>query len=208
MEVSEPATTPGANGSVNYTYTVSLKAGYLLGRYPRTTLRFRSLTDGSENIIYIDALAVPKPIETTQPPKAPNGTSANPNSFDPELLEASVYRITGSRTQVKLTCPDDIELESKPDWLNVTLFSQNKPEAIYDLVLTNRDIVTPGNQDTIIFHNTKNLTEDQYNRQLARRPVTPSYETVGTDNTVIPGSDDGTTPDDVQITIKKTTRLR
>lgn len=204
MEVSEPVTTPGANGSVNYTYTVSLKAGYLLGRYPRTTLRFRSLTDGSENIIYIDALAVPKPIETTQPPKAPNGTSANPNSFDPELLEASVYRITGSRTQVKLTCPDDIELESKPDWLNVTLFSQNKPEAIYDLVLTNRDIVTPGNQGTIIFHNTKNASlKTNITVSLLDAPVTPSYETVGTDNTVIPGSDDGTTPDDVQITIKK-----
>lgn len=204
MEISEPVTVTGANGSVSYTYKVSLKAGYLLGRYPRTTLRFQSLTDGSENTIYIDALAVPKPIETTQPPKAPNGTSSNPNSFDPELLEASVYRITGSRTQVKLTCPDDVELESKPDWLNVTLFSQNRPEAIYDLVLTNRDVVIPGNQGTIVFHNKKKTSlKINITVSLLDAPVTPSYETVGTDNTVIPGNADGSTPDDVQITIKK-----
>ena len=84
MEIAEPITNIDPNGRIHYTYTVTLKAGYTTGRYPRTTLRFHSLTDGSEKILYIEALAAPKPIETVQPPKAPNGTSDNPNSFDPD----------------------------------------------------------------------------------------------------------------------------
>lgn len=70
MEISDPVTTTYPNGLIGYTYTVSLKDDYKTGRYPRTTLRFRSLTDGSESILFIEALSVPKPIETQQPPKA------------------------------------------------------------------------------------------------------------------------------------------
>lgn len=202
MEISEPSTAIGANGTTNYTYTVSLKKDYDLGRYPRVTIRLHSLTDGSENIIYVDALAIPKPVETQQPPKAPNGTSANPNSFDPELLEASVYRITGSRAQVKMNCPDDVVLKSKPAWLDVKKVSQGGAETVYELVLNDRDVVVDNNRGTIVFYNQKsdklgiNITVT-----LLDAPVSPSYTTIGEDNKHIPGG--AGAPDDVEISIKK-----
>ena len=208
MEIAEPITNIDPNGRIHYTYTVTLKAGYTTGRYPRTTLRFHSLTDGSEKILYIEALAAPKPIETVQPPKAPNGTSDNPNSFDPELMEASVYRITGSRTQVKITCPDGVDIESKPDWLDVTQASQSGAETVFALVLNNRDINVTGNQGTIVFHN-KKKTELKVNVTvtLLEAPVTPSYEAIGTDNSHTPSPDDGITPDNVEIAIKKDNKV-
>ena len=203
MEISDPVTTTYPNGLIGYTYTVSLKDDYKTGRYPRTTLRFRSLTDGSESILFIEALSVPKPIETQQPPKAPNGTSSNPNDFDPETLEASVYRITDSRTQVKITCPDGVEVESKPTWLDVTQASQSGAETVFDLVLNNRDVVVDGNQSSIVFHNKKKAgLKTNVTVTLLDAPVTPSYEAIGTDNTHTPANP-GIAPDDVQIVIKK-----
>lgn len=204
MDIAEPVISTDPNGRLHYTYVITLKAGYKTGRYPRTTLRFNSLTDNSENTIFIEALAVPKPIETVQPPKAPNGTSDNPNSFDPELMEASVYRITGSRTQVKITCPDGVDMESKPDWLDVTQTSQTGAETVFDLVLNNRDIVVPGNQGTVVFHNKKKTNlKVNVNVTLLEAPVIPSYEAIGTDNIYTPTPDAGTTPDDIEIIIKK-----
>ena len=203
MEISDPVTTTYPNGLIGYTYTVSLKDDYKTGRYPRTTLRFRSLTDGSESILFIEALSVPKPIETQQPPKAPNGTSSNPNDFDPETLEASVYRITDSRTQVKITCPDGVEVESKPTWLDVTQASQSGAETVFDLVLNNRDVVVDGNQSSIVFHNKKKAgLKTNVTVTLLDAPITPSYEAIGTDNTHTPANP-GIAPDDVQIVIKK-----
>ena len=202
MEISEPTTAIGANGTTNYTYTVSLKKDYTLGRYPRVTIRLHSLTDGSENIIYVDALAIPKPVETQQPPKAPNGTSANPNSFDPVLLEASVYRITGSRAQVKMNCPDDVVLKSKPAWLDVKKVSQGGAETVYELELNDRDVVVDSNRGTVSFNNQKSdkLGID-ITVTLLDAPVSPSYTTIGEDNKHTPGG--AGTPDDVEITIKK-----
>ena len=202
MEISEPTTAIGANGTTNYTYTVSLKKDYTLGRYPRVTIRLHSLTDGSENIIYVDALAIPKPVETQQPPKAPNGTSANPNSFDPVLLEASVYRITGSRAQVKMNCPDDVVLKSKPAWLDVKKVSQGGAETVYELELNNRDVVVDNNRGTVSFNNQKSdkLGID-ITVTLLDAPVSPSYTAIGEDNKHTSGG--AGTPDDVEITIKK-----
>ncbi|MFV0580725.1 MAG: beta strand repeat-containing protein [Parabacteroides gordonii] len=202
MEISEPSTAIGANGTTNYTYTVSLKKDYTLGRYPRVTIRLHSLTDGSENIIYVDALAIPKPVETQQPPKAPNGTSANPNSFDPELLEASVYRITGSRAQVKMNCPDDVVLKSKPAWLDVKKVSQGGAETVYELELNDRDVVVDNNRGTVSFNNQKSdkLGID-ITVTLLDAPVSPSYTAIGEDNKHTSGG--AGTPDDVEITIKK-----
>ncbi|MEY8612834.1 hypothetical protein AALM74_27085, partial [Parabacteroides segnis] len=204
LEIADPVTGIDPNGRIHYTYTATLKAGYKTGRYPRTTLRFHSLTDASENIVYIEALAAPKPIDTPQPPKAPNGTSDNPNSFDPELLEASVYRITGSRTLVKITCPDGVDMESKPDWLDVTQASQAGAETVFELALNNRDIEVAGNRGTIVFHN-KKKTELKVNVTvtLLEAPVTPSYEAIGTDNTHTTSPNPETTPDDIEIAIKK-----
>ena len=204
LDVSEPETTIRAEGITTYKYKVTLKAPYTAGRYPKTTLRFASLTDGSESIIYIEAIAVPQPIDTQQPAKAPNGTSDNPNLFDVELLEASLYRITNSRTLVNITCPDGVELESKPDWLTVTHGSENGAVTLFDLLLNNRDAVVENNQGTVVFHNKKKKElKANVTVTLLDAPVVTSYEAIGADNTVEPGAPDDTTPDNIVILIKK-----
>ena len=68
----------------------------------------------TENILYVDAVSVPQPLTTTQPAKAPNGTSDNPNSFDAGSATVTLYRITGSSADVSL-CPDEMVLVGKPE---------------------------------------------------------------------------------------------
>ncbi|WP_278705148.1 hypothetical protein [Parabacteroides goldsteinii] len=208
LDVSEPETTIRAEGITTYKYKATLKAPYTAGRYPKTTLRFASLTDGSESIIYVEAIAVPQPIETQQPPKAPNGISDNPNLFDVELLDARLYRITDSRTQVNITCPDGVELESKPDWLTVTYVSDNGAVTLFNLRLNNRDAVVENNQGTVVFHNKKKKElKANVTVTLLDAPVVTSYEAIGPDNTVVPGTPDDTTPDNIVLLIKKDNKV-
>lgn len=208
MTIDKPATTLESNGYTRYVYTVRLTPDYKAGRYPRTTLRFRSLADGSESLLFIEALAVPQPIETKQPPKAPNGSSNNPNSFDNLSVTAKVYRITGSVTQVNITCPDGVEVEKKPDWLDIEKELQKGAETTFNFKLNNRDVVVPGDIGTVTLHNMKkpSLKTDVV-VNLMPAPVTPGYDAIGDDkgNTLTPGTPDtgaGATPDDLSLVIK------
>lgn len=55
-----------------------------------------------------------------------------------------------------ITCPDGTEVESKPDWIDVTIDKQNGAETIYLLTLNDRDITgVPDDKGTVIFRNSK-----------------------------------------------------
>ena len=203
LDISTPETTTNANGMSVYKYTATLKKLYTAGRYPKTTLRFKSLTDGSESILYIEAIAVPQPVETQQPPKAPNKMSDNPNNFDVELLEANLYRITGSHTQININCPDGVEMESKPEWLTVEPVSENGASTLFDLTLIDRDIQVAGNQGLVVFHNKKKKDlKANVTVTLLDAPIVTSYEAIGNDNDYIPGTPDNK-PDNVILSIKE-----
>ena len=203
LVVSDPVVGTSPNGLASYTYTLSLTKNYTAKRYPKAVLHFMNSTDGSEQVILVEALSVPQPIETTQPTKAPNGKSENPNSFDPETLEANVYRITNSRTQVNITCPDGVELESKPTWLDITKTSQNGAVTTFNFVLNQRDVADT--KGKAVFRNLKrnDLKTDVY-ITLLDAPVTPIYDAIGTDNTHTAAKPDiPNSYDDIQIAIKK-----
>lgn len=148
LEVSEPAVS--TKTALNFTYTFSLKDGYTLGRYPRAILRFTNTMNGDETTFFVEAVAAPQADNTTQPGEN------NPNSFDAENLQVNLYRTTGSKAHVRITCPDGTEVESKPDWIDVTIDKQNGAETIYLLTLNNRDITgVPDDKGTVIFRNSK-----------------------------------------------------
>lgn len=201
VKIAEPVIT--GNGTLsNYRYTVSLTPDYKQKRYPRTTLRIRNSIDGSESILYIEAIAVPQPEETKQPAKAPNGTSDNPNKFDPETASATMYRITNSSTDAKITCPDGIELESKPDWLDVKI-NENGASTIVTLTLNDRDKVVDGDQGTVtVFNRKKPELKTDIIVTLLPAEIAPTYNAVGTDNTHTPGNG-ADQPDDITLKVTK-----
>ena len=181
LEISEPTIAPATKAltAFGYTYTLSLKADYTAGRYPKATVRFIDSASGQENVLFVEAIAAPQVVEI---PKVSGDT--NPNDFDVETLTASVYRITDSEVKIKFLCPDGVEVESKPDWLTVNA-EENGAETIFTVVLNDRDITLVGDSGTIVFHNKKqNTLKTDVTVQLQDAGVAPSFNALGGTGTV------------------------
>ncbi|MCC8171553.1 MAG: hypothetical protein LIP00_07155 [Parabacteroides sp.] len=179
LEISEPTIAPATRAltAFGYTYTLSLKAGYTAGRYPKATVRFIDSASGQENVLFVEAIAAPQVVEI---PKVSGDT--NPNDFDAETLTASVYRITDSEVKIKFLCPDGVEVESKPDWLTVNT-EENGIETIFTVVLNDRDITDA--TGTIVFHNKKqNTLKTDVTVNLQDASVAPSFNALGGTGTV------------------------
>lgn len=189
--VCEPKTTTRISSGSDYTF--SIKEDYT-GLFPRATVRVYDVLSGMENILYVDAVAVPQPLATAQPEKAPNGTSDNPNSFDVAIATATLYRITNSSTQVSFLCPDNMEVVGKPDWIDVSDVVKNGTKNTYTLTLNDRDVVLPGatsntrtvevTDNAVIFANSKNKDKLRIPIAIVLKdaPVTPLFTALGGSN--------------------------
>lgn len=196
LEIAEPV--PGLAAS-DYTYQFALKAGYNK-RYPRVTVRFFDAISGSESILYVEAIAVPQPIETQQPAKAPNGTSDNPNTFELELQTASFFRITNSRADVKINCPDGVKVKTKPDWMDVTPVTVNGAETTYRLIVNDRDQATATGE--VVFENMKReYLTTHIAVKLLDANIDMSYAGIGADNALEPAHDD--VPANIKMPVKE-----
>lgn len=177
LEVSKPDVS--TKTALNFAYTFSLKDGYTLGRYPRAVLRFTNTMNGDETTFFVEAVAVPQADNTTQPGEN------NPNSFDAENLQVNLYRTTGSKAHVRITCPDGTEVESKPNWIDLAIDKQNGAETIYLLTLNDRDITgVPDDKGTVTFRNkkAKELKTD-ITVQLLDAALKPDFNTPTIDGT-------------------------
>ena len=189
--VCEPKTTTRISSGSDYTF--SIKEDYT-GLFPRATVRVYDVLSGMENILYVDAVAVPQPLTTTQPEKAPNGTSDNPNSFDVTTATATLYRITNSSTQVSFLCPDNMEVVDKPGWIDVSDVVKNGTKNTYTLTLNDRDVVLPSTtsntrtvettDNAVIFANSKNKEKLRIPIAIVLKdaPVTPLFTALGGSN--------------------------
>lgn len=167
LTCTKNAPTGLASGS---SYTFKVTDGYSK-LFPRATVRVYDVLSGMENILYVDAVSVPQPLTTTQPAKAPNGESENPNSFDAGNATVTLYRITNSRADVSFLCPDEMVLVGKPTWINVSEPVKNGTKYTYTLTLNDRDVVLPSTtaagtrasvaettDNTVVFANSKNTS--------------------------------------------------
>lgn len=136
LTCTKNAPTGLASGS---SYTFKVTDGYSK-LFPRATVRVYDVLSGMENILYVDAVSVPQPLTTTQPAKAPNGESDNPNSFDAGSATVTLYRITGSSADVSFVCPDEMVLVGKPTWMDVSEPVKNGTKYTYTLTLNDRDV--------------------------------------------------------------------
>lgn len=189
--VCNPKTTTRISSGSDYTF--SIKEDYT-GLFPRATVRVYDVLSGMENILYVDAVAVPQPLTTTQPEKAPNGTSDNPNSFDVTTATATLYRITNSSTQVSFLCPDNMEVVGKPGWIDVSDVVKNGTKNTYTLTLNDRDVVLPSTtsntrtvettDNAVIFANSKNKEKLRIPIAIVLKdaPVTPIFTALGGSN--------------------------
>ena len=189
--VCEPKTTIRISSGSDYTF--SIKEDYT-GFFPRATVRVYDVLSGMENILYVDAVAVPQPLTTTQPEKAPNGTSDNPNSFDVTTATATLYRITNSSTQVSFLCPDNMEVVGKPGWIDVSDVVKNGTKNTYTLTLNDRDVVLPSTtsntrtvettDNAVIFANSKNKEKLRIPIAIVLKdaPMTPLFTALGGNN--------------------------
>lgn len=189
--VCNPKTTTRIFSGSDYIFYV--KENYR-GLFPRATVRVYDVLSGMENILYVDAVAVPQPLATTQPSKAPNNESDNPNSFDVATATVTLYRITNSQAQVSFLCPDDMEVVDKPGWIDVSDVVKDGTKNTYTLTLNNRDVVlpsTPSNTHTgevadnaVIFANSKNKEKLRIPIAIVLKdaPMTPIFTALGGNN--------------------------
>lgn len=193
LEVSEPHIVTKA-APMNYTYTFSLKDGYTGGRYPRAVLRFINTMNGDETTFIVEAVSVPQANITTQ-------ESGNRNTFDAELLEASMYRVTGSKVKINISCPDGTTIGSQPDWLDMKVISSNAAKTTYEFSIKDGQRDVTDDQGEIIFRNTKeNSLETVVTVKLLDASVSPSFLALGgTDNTYDEPS--GDVPGNVNMTV-------
>ncbi|WP_044272612.1 hypothetical protein, partial [Bacteroides timonensis] len=185
------AATRLTSSSSTYTFTVTDDYKKL---FPRATVRVYDVLSGTENILYVDAVAVPQPLTTNQPSKAPNGTSDNPNSFDVANATVTLYRITGSNAQVSFLCPDDMEIVGKPSWIDISDIVKDGTKKTYTLTLNNRDVVlsaatantrtTEVTDNTVVFANSKNATMLRMPITIVLKdaPLIPNFEVLGGGN--------------------------
>lgn len=165
--------------------------------FPRATVRVYDVLSGTENILYVDAVSVPQPLTTTQPAKAPNGTSDNPNSFDAANATVTLYRITGSSADVSFVCPDEMVLVGKPGWMDVSEPVRNGTKYTYTLTLNDRDVVLPSTtaagtrasvvettDNTVVFANSKNTStlKVPITIKLKDAPMTLNFAALGGSN--------------------------
>ena len=193
LTCTKNASTGLASGS---SYTFKVTDGYSK-LFPRATVRVYDVLSGTENILYVDAVSVPQPLTTTQPAKAPNGTSDNPNSFDAANATVTLYRITGSSVDVSFLCPDEMVLVGKPGWMDVSEPVKNGTKYTYTLTLNDRDVelttttaagtrasVAETTDNTVVFANSKNTStlKVPITIKLKDAPMTLNFAALGGSN--------------------------
>lgn len=193
LTCTKNASTGLASGS---SYTFKVTDGYSK-LFPCATVRVYDVLSGTENILYVDAVSVPQPLATTQPNKAPNGESDNPNTFDAGSATVTLYRITGSSADVSFVCPDEMVLVGKPGWMDVSEPVKNGTKYTYTLTLNDRDVelttttaagtrasVAETTDNTVIFANSKNATTLRIpiTIELKDAPMTLNFAALGGSN--------------------------
>lgn len=199
LDVTDPQIDIMTKATVSkYTYTFTKKSGYTKSRFPRATVRFTNVMDGSETILFVEAIAAPQPTQTPQ-------TESNRNNFDVDNLEATLYRVTGSQVKVGIVCLDGTTLDTAPEWLDVKAIETGTTSTTYQLTLKeeHRDTEVAGNQGTVTFENSKDATlKTDIIVKLLDATVTPNFEALGgTGNTFTPAA--GSTPADVSMQFSK-----
>ncbi len=189
LDISDPKIEMTTKAAVSkYTYTFTKKSGYDKSRFPRATVRFTNVMDGSELVLFVEAIAAPQPTQTAQ-------TEGNRNKFDIDKLEATLYRVTGSQVKVGIVCPDGSTLDTAPEWLNVEAVETGTTSTTYQLTLKDeyRDAEVAGNQGTVTFKNSKEATlKTDITVKLLDASIAPNFEALGGTNNTYDAPSDGT----------------
>ncbi len=176
LVVSDPETSLISKAErTNYKYTVSVKDGYDKTRFPRAVVRIMSVIDASETVLFIEAIAAPKVVEVRQ-------DAGNRNTFDLDLLAASLYRVTGSKVKVNISCPDGSTIASLPDWLEAKAIDTNASVITYELSLKDgsRDVEVAGNEGEVVFQNAKdNSLNVPITVKLLDASITANFDALG-----------------------------
>ncbi|CAK7049056.1 MAG: hypothetical protein PARBA_01712 [Parabacteroides sp.] len=176
LEISDPETSlVPETGQTNYKYTVTLKDSYDKPRFPRAVVRLTNIIDASERVLFIEALATPQVVEVRQ-------DAGNHNTFDLDLLTASLYRVTGSKVKVNVSCPDGSTVASLPDWLEAKVLETKIPVTTYELSLKDgsRDVEVAGDEGEVVFQNAKNNTlNTAITVKLLDASITANFDALG-----------------------------
>lgn len=150
MEEMTPDADYQHRGSQAAKFKLTVKPDYAGDGYPRAVLR---LTDGSgkfEKVIPIHPEPLPMPFPTTPLPDTPGEKL---NLFDQTDKVLHLYRVKGSTTRLRVTCPGDTEVTDVPDWLKVERTSSSEFQSVFTLTLLDPDIVVADDKVVLTLRN-------------------------------------------------------
>ena len=193
LEVSKPKVVT-KTAPMDYTYTFSVKDAYAGSRYPRAILRFINTMTGGETTLTVEAVSVPQANATPQ-------EAGNRNSFDADLLEASMYRVTGSKVNINISCPDGTIVGSMSDWLDMKIVSTNTAKTTFQFFIKDGQRDVAADEGFVIFLNKKeNSMETPVTIKLLDASISPNFKALGgTDNNYVEPA--GDVPGNVNMTV-------
>lgn len=150
LEISEPTITEVTKAIMTgYSYTFTKKAGYDKQSFPRAVVRFTNAMDGSETVLFVEAVSAPQ-VDATQQ------TVGNFNTFNAEQQTASMYKISNSEIKASITCPNGVTVGNHPSWLSIETIETVGTKTTYQFTInasTPEDI--SDKEGTVTFLNTK-----------------------------------------------------
>ena len=176
LEISGPEALLVSKAALtNYKYTFSIKEGYDKPRFPRAVVRITNVVDATEKVLFVEAVASPQVVEVKQ-------DAGNRNTFDLDLQTASLYRVTGSKVKINISCPDGLTVTSLPEWLEAKVIENKVPVVTYELSLKedSRDVEVDGDEGEVVFQNSKeNTLTTAITVKLLDASIVPDFSALG-----------------------------
>ncbi len=176
LEISGPEALLVSKAALtNYKYTFSIKEGYDKPRFPRAVVRITNVVDATEKVLFVEAVASPQVVEVKQ-------DAGNRNTFDLDLQTASLYRVTGSKVKINISCPDGLTVTSLPNWLEAKVIENKVPVVTYELSLKedSRDVEVDGDEGEVVFQNSKeNTLTTAITVKLLDASIVPDFSALG-----------------------------
>lgn len=176
LEEQTPDPTYEHQGSIPVKYKVSLNAKFSGGQYPRAVLRISDVGGIYNERVVINPQPYPVPAPT---PSFTPSVANELNRFNAADTLLYLYRVTGSTLPIRLICADGVTPPENTNWYTIERRGGLETAPEFTLTLTDRSVVLPNDQATLVFCNKKwpQLTMPMKVKLMEAELTNPQLET-------------------------------